>query len=697
MSERKLNIHAPLMSVRRSSATSPSLTEAKKKILEKRHTLPNYKSDSSMDLVTEPVAVPFNWEHIPGRRKGTGGSQPYQHPKEASNAPSPRLPPGKSTTANSNTKKPAEKESKVTSKSSSFNVNVVRLDCDKERKEEKRVSNVYMDDDDDIFSDALDKLSFTGSFSMNCSASGVSGLDNFDAKKSGTFSTDQQTRDFMMSRFLPAAKAMTLQPPQYASRKNSGPLEQPKHSGPLEQPKHSGLLEQPRHSGLLEQPRHSGLLEQPREIKKSVPEEKKPLPNNKHVSAIIPYTGPSQEEEESEDEDKDKGDRRYEESADISAKGCGLIPQLRIGNSLCLLNSVPGMKTSNQAPLAITYEVEKPAKSSNRRSFSPVPAVKKAWEAISKKKSSSRAASPEKQEVGKKWASESNRFNYSGELQQPGRLYPFRRSRAAAAGVSPCRSRPQSPFRGAPLDAKEAVSNLSGQLKFLQKGHVSIQNMLSQEGKRSLTVEKTLYIDTASTVKLSSCANSSSVDNKGKIDTEKYCSGIRYSQDIKKLEEALEGRGMLGSADAKSSILSNKVHSISQEDKAEQPVTNKRFNREYASSLAVHGKTGEDSNVNNQQIVVVAENLGNGKVDSGLSPIPPPLPKSPSESWLWRALKSSSQHSNQGVQPHSKRPDSNTVSSNSKWETIVKTSNLHHDHVRYSQELTTRKSQHWKS
>ncbi|KAI9086195.1 hypothetical protein K1719_031916 [Acacia pycnantha] len=691
MAERKLNIHAPLMSVRRSSATSPSLTEAKKKILEKRRTLPNYKSDSSLDLVTEPVAVPFNWEHIPGRRKGTGGSQPYQPPKEASIAPSPRLPPGKSSTTNA---KPAEKESKVTNKSSSFNVNVVRLDCDKERKEEKRVSNVHMDDDDDdIFSDALDKLSFTGSFSMNCSASGLSGLDNFDAKKSGTFSTDQQTRDFMMSRFLPAAKAMTLQPPQYASRKNSGPLEQPKHSG---------LLEQPRHSGLLEQPRHSGLLEQPREIKKSVPEEKKPLPNNKYVSAIIPYTGPSQEEEESEDEDKNKGDRHYEESADISAKGCGLIPQLRIGNSLCLLNSVPGMKTSNQAPLAITYDVEKPAKSSNRRSFSPVPAVKKAWEAISKKKSSSRAASPEKQEVGKKWASESNRFNYSGELQQPGRLYPFRRSRAAAAGVSPCRSRPQSPFRGAPLDPKEAVSNLSGQLKFLQKGHVSIQKMLSQEGKRSLTVEKTLYIDTASTVKLSSSANSSSVDDTGKTDTQKYCPGIRSSQDIKKLEEALEGRGMLGSVDAKSSILSNKVHTRSQEDKAEQPVKNKKFNREYTSSLAVHGKTGEDSNVNNQQIVVVAESLGNGKVDSGLSPLPPPLPKSPSESWLWRALplvsvKSSSQHSNQGVQPHSKRPDSKTVSSNSKWETIVKTSNLHHDHVRYSQELTTRKSQHSKS
>lgn len=36
------------------------------------------------------------------------------------------------------------------------------------------------------------------------------------------------------------------------------------------------------------------------------------------------------------------------------------------------------------------------------------------------------------------------------------------------------------------------------------------------------------------------------------------------------------------------------------------------------------------------------------------------------------------------IKSHAKRHDSNT-SSNVKWETIVKTSNLHHDHVRYSQ------------
>lgn len=347
MSERKLNINAPLMSVRRSSATSPSLTEAKKKILEKRHTLPaGYRSDMTLDQVTEPVAVPFNWEHIPGRRKGNGGSEP-QPPKDPSIVtPSPRLPPGKS--INSGKLQPLEKECKVankfrsSNKSKTFNGSEVRMDCDREGKTEKKVenrrSNVEEEDEDDVYSDALEALSTTQSFSMNCSVSGVSGLDNLDAKKFGTFSTDQQTRDFMMSRFLPAAKAMTLQPSQYSSKKQSVLMEQPL-----------------------------------RDVSKLVQNAKKPLLNN-HVTDIVPYTGQCQEEESEDDGD---GDDDYDNSSSIPGKGCGLLPNLHIRNSLCLLNPVAGMKMKNQVPLPSPCEVVKPNKSSHIRSFSPVPAVKK--------------------------------------------------------------------------------------------------------------------------------------------------------------------------------------------------------------------------------------------------------------------------------------------------------------------------------
>ncbi|CAJ1961922.1 unnamed protein product [Sphenostylis stenocarpa] len=687
MAERKLNINAPLMSVRRASATSPSLTEARKKILEKRNSLPYHKSDSTLDQVTKPVAVPFNWEHIPGRRKGNGESEPHP-PKATSITPSPRLPPGNSTNA---TKQPLEKENravnkfKSSNKSKSFNVSVAKVDAEKERKAEKtekivesRRSNVKYDDDDDndAFSDALETLSHTESFSMNCSVSGVSGLENMGANKSGTFSTDQQTRDFMMSRFLPAAKAMTLQPPQYSAKKQSVLLEQ-----------------------------------QPRDVSKLVREEKKPLPN-KHNTAIIPYTGQVQEEKSD-----DEGDgNEYDNSSNIAAKGCGLLPQLHIRNSLCLLNPVAAMKMKNQVPLPSASEVVKPSKTSHIRSFSPVPAVKKAWDAIHKNKSSSRAASPDKQEGKKKLTSESNRFTYSGELL-PGRLSPFRRSRAAATGISPSR-RPHSPFRGAKLlgDSKEAEHNKFGKVKFHSGVLGNVQDVLSQGHQRtsysgSLTIEKTLYIDTVSTAKLPS-SNVSSLDNKRRVDTmvadlesrreKESNSSIVSSQDIKPVhaveEKVTFDTEVLNSLDSIPPSLYRILNLTAKEGKTEGLTTDQNITQEPVTLPLVQGTFVEDSKINTQQIVL-ANDSRKYSAESVVTPLPPPLPKSPSESWLWRALplvsvKNSFLPSSQGSQSQAKRHDSNTTSGILKWETIVKTSNLHHDHVRYSQEIPTHKSHH---
>ncbi|CAL0301319.1 unnamed protein product [Lupinus luteus] len=679
MTERKLNINAPLMSVRRNSATSPSLTEAKKKILDKRHTLPYYKSDKNLDQVTEHCAVPFNWEQIPGRCKGNSRSEP-QPPKAVSITPIPRLPPGKSVNSS---KQPLEKESKVGNKfrssnnSNSFAVGAVKIDRDHERKDERKVdkisSNVekkdYEIDDGDVYSDALEALSHTRSFSMDCSISGVSGLDNLDAKKFGTFSTDQQTRDFMMSRFLPAAQAMTLQPPQYSTKKQSVLVEQ----------------------------------QQPRDVNKLVREEKKPL-HNKHSFDMIPYTRQRQEEQESE-EDKADGDvDGFDNSSNIiSAKGCGFLPHLHIRNSLSLLNPVPVMKMKNQVPLSSACEEIKPKKISHLRSFSPVPAVKKAWDAIHRSKSSSRAASPDMLEGRKNWTREPNRFTNSGELLS-GRLSPFRRSRAAAAGVSPCRSKPQSPFRGARLsdESKDVHNNQSYKLKFHSTELGNIKKVLSQGAKRSaysgsLTIEKTLYIDTASTIK-QPASNLSSADNKRRVDNavvdldrrrgKESSSTLESFQDINYIH-ALEEKDtldseVLSSIDA-NSIFSSMLHLKAKEDTYEGLKIDQDINQEH-----VAGTFNEDSNINNQQIVL-AEN-----------PLTLPLPKSPSESWLWRALplvslKNSFLHSNQGNQSQTKRHDSNTTSRHVNWETMVKTSNLHRDHVRHSQELTVHKSKHSKS
>ncbi|CAI8590999.1 unnamed protein product [Vicia faba] len=662
MSERRLNINAPLMSVRRNSATSPSLTESKKRILEKRQSLASYKSEMALDQVTEPVAVPFNWEHIPGRCKGTStGSEVVQiPPKNTKIVPIPRLPPGKSV------------------KSGNF----VKLDCDREREADKRIESRRFsvkekekknDYDDNAYSDAVETLShLTESFSVNCSVSGVSGLDhdNLDSNRFGTFSTDQQTRDFMMNRFLPAAKAMTLQPSQYSSKKQSVLVEQ-----------------------------------QPRDVNKLIQNAKKPL-----VTDIVPYTGIRQEEE-SEDEDQNEGDVYDTDNSDnVLGKGCGLMPNLQLRNSLSMLNPVAGMKMKNQVSLpSSACEVVKPIKRSHIRSFSPIPAVKKAWEAIHRNKSSTvTATSPDMQERKKRWSSESNRFAYSGELL-PDRLSPFRRSRAAAAGISPCRTKPQSPFRGAKLP--EIENNKSGNLKFHSTGLVKSQGVPNQGAKRgsysgSLAIEKTLYIDNSSTVKLSS-SNLSYVDNKRRIDAmtadfdkrreKERNSSIENSQDTKHVQSlSLEEKvtldyEVLSSLGGNSTTLSGMLHHIAKEYEAEVLTTDQYINHERVSVQPVQRTFDEDWDTNSNKQIVLAS-----------SPLAPPLPKSPSESWLWRALpinslKNSFIHSNQGTKSHAKRNDSDAASSNVKWETIVKTSNLHHDHIRYSQELPSRKSHHSKS
>jgi len=338
MDERKLNIDAPLMSVRRSFGTPPSLTETNRRMLEKPQTLPHCESDTTLDQVTDPVAVPFNWEHIPGRPKDYDGSE-TQPPIQASIAPTPTLPPGKST---NHTKQPLEKDTNVANNfrcpttSNSFSE---KIDRDRERKDVKtekvEENDDYDDDDGDVFSDALETLSPTEPLSMNCSLSGVSGLDNLDSNMCGASSTDKQAHDFMMSRFLHAAKAMTIQPPQYVSSR-----------------------------------KQSVLQEQPREFIKLVPEQKKSFVN-RYITDIVPYNGQCQEDEEEESGDETN------DYANISAKGCGLLPRLCVRNSLCMLNPVTGTKMGNQLSLYSAYEVGKPDKSSHIRSHRPAPVIKK--------------------------------------------------------------------------------------------------------------------------------------------------------------------------------------------------------------------------------------------------------------------------------------------------------------------------------
>lgn len=83
------------------------------------------------------------------------------------------------------------------------------------------------------------------------------------------------------------------------------------------------------------------------------------------------------------------------------------------------------------------------------------------------------------------------------------------------------------------------------------------------------------------------------------------------------------------------------------------------------------------------------EDFENISIKSGKdrSPLAPPSPKKPSESWLWHNLPSvTSQIPSRRYPFHPQKESLNGNTRNvSKWETIVKTSYMHRDHIRFSE------------
>ncbi|PQP98841.1 uncharacterized protein Pyn_14144 [Prunus yedoensis var. nudiflora] len=197
-----------------------------------------------------------------------------------------------------------------------------------------------------------------------------------------------------MSRFLPAAKAMALETPHYAAKKQ--------YIAP----------------------------EQPRQVTRVIREDIRPLPNEPGSHMELQYDQ-YKEEEESEGEDDD-----YDPSGSISAKGCGLFPRLCLRNSLCLLSPVPGMKGRTRALMSSTSGVIRPEKTTYGRSHSK-PLNKHALDAAYKHKSKGGVQSGELYKFENKKAGESSRFSHSGDLKK-GRSSPLRHSRSAC--ISPYRN-----------------------------------------------------------------------------------------------------------------------------------------------------------------------------------------------------------------------------------------------------------------
>ncbi|PKA55583.1 hypothetical protein AXF42_Ash006785 [Apostasia shenzhenica] len=219
MEDKRLDLDAPLLSVRRHTtaasisnlAVSPSpagpiiAPRSVERTPPLRSALPFYKSELKSGPVRNPGVVPFVWEQKPGQPKCEAISRLRP-------TPAPSLPPGRIL----NDRGPE----RFSCESSISVADLATKVCEEKSGENPTTTAALMVtvEDDDNFSDAVETLSRAESFFMNCSVSGLSGIQDA-VEPTDCFSADSQVRDFMMGRFLPAAQAMASGLPQYSSRK----------------------------------------------------------------------------------------------------------------------------------------------------------------------------------------------------------------------------------------------------------------------------------------------------------------------------------------------------------------------------------------------------------------------------------------------------------------------------------------------
>ncbi|MED6219089.1 hypothetical protein PIB30_032681 [Stylosanthes scabra] len=282
MEEKQLNLSQPLLSVRRYSSTKSSKRSKRYSYSSTRFpSPPSYRSDLKSGPVRTAGAVPFVWEKAPGK------------PKELSNSKKDAI-----ITLNPSTGKVSKvNQQQYFDAASACGSNKVsdsvRISDKEEVKEKEKVAGSDDSDDDENFVDALDTLSRTESFFMS-TASVVE--DQEVLQPSRSLASLPSNRDFIIDRFLPAAKALTSGPQPPSFRKKIVGQEQ----------------------------------QQQREVKKVVrPENSLPLTLSQHRPKALPHYV----------EDK-TGD--CDGAENFTATGCGLFPKL------CLLSPITGSRNDDE-------------------------------------------------------------------------------------------------------------------------------------------------------------------------------------------------------------------------------------------------------------------------------------------------------------------------------------------------------------
>lgn len=696
MEEKHLDFNAPLLSVRRFASPASSKTKDKsvEKFLPKKPSLHSSKPDLKSGPVRNPGTVPFVWEQIPGKPKDGSGSLP-----KAPESPPlvPKLPPGRTLdvkqlpSAKSAEKKepeafyrtraePQNDGSTYRPDVSHSKGNLTSLNVSTWDVKEGHSSDLE-DYDDDAFSDAVDTLSHSESFFMNCSLSGLSHFEGPELKCFRRASMDPQARDFMMDRFLPAAKAVASEAPQYASRKK------PVAREPLRSMNQVN----------------------------NVDWDKEPLPfeGDKQPQSYRckPYVIPQHALDE-EEEDSDNDDEDYDHTGNLTAKACGMLPRFCLKNPLCPLNPVPEMKIRSRMPLSsVGHKVSAHVKTTGSGYLSE-PDHESTWEDIYKHKLLQRLQPPVAENLSK-GKSESNQLTYWSDFQTSDGSSPYRHSKGDE--MSPFQNEvPQSPFHegmgflGFPRQGKNGKL---GDLVTHSKGHDDDQGRLSHRGSKwgsgssSPAIEKTLYVDSIYTLGTSISRSSSS-------DIKELISSVEKDSDFMVESERLDNDLILEAHVGET----NQQKSFSERDVLRSKVPDNVDGNTYSCSEGslLTGYMDDKEGFRNENALFLEgksseclkeldhRSPGLGKLESfegrrnsfanSLQSSLPPLPKSPSESWLCRTLPSvssmnPSSRSYLGTQFRSREQDLTASPVDPKWGIIKKTSSVQPSRLRFSEEL----------
>lgn len=242
------------------------------------------------------------------------------------------------------------------------------------------------------------------------------------------------------------------------------------------------------------------------------------------------------------------------------------------------------------------------------------------------------------------------------------------------------------------------------------KGLRTFQELLADQGspKESNSgcpvIEKTLCVDTAQSVE---SPNSRSFSLTTQEIKDVPSSREEYDEIFTKrtvqmdaIDSSLQDFKKLNTLDEEEKLLSNghkfdDSNIISSINKSTEKCR-KEMARENIEATEKEAMGGIEKQLLSRAVIT----LENSHQNYSQLPIPPPLPNSPSDSWLWRTLpsmsvKNASLRSYLGAETKPQNQVSKDHSINTKWETIVKTTKVHHRHSHHSRvSLSFVKSDH---